>query len=172
MMLKRSGMAMGVPFAVGLGLLLVAAAGLLFVAGSPTMALTPGEPQHPCAYSTSYGDGNNTIEGTDRFDSICAGGGEDLVVLYGTGDYALGEGQADTIRGGVGGDYLYGGGGNDEIYGGDGDDEIHVDGDDELVKGDQPPGDQVTCGEGHDTVYADGVADQIGDGCESVISAR
>ncbi|WP_417254918.1 Hint domain-containing protein [Celeribacter sp.] len=72
------------------------------------------------------GAGNDTIYGQDDADTLYGGAGD------------------DTIDGGIDDDTLYGGAGNDTLLGGEGDDTIYAGG-----------GDEVTGGEGSDTIIID-----------------
>jgi Tol biopolymer transport system component len=78
-----------------------------------------------------------------------------------------GSSRADRIRGGSGADVLCGLGGNDVITGGDGRDRIFGQGGNDRIDTRDGIFDVIGCGEGRDTVVADG-ADLVGVDCERV----
>ena len=80
--------------------------------------------------------------GTDEFDNIAGGDGENII---------FGRGETD---------FLTGGAGDDRIFGGDGDDLIIGEEDDDLLRGSD--GDDVVLGgEGNDTLYGDAGNDTL-----------
>jgi Ca2+-binding RTX toxin-like protein len=129
------------------------------------------------APATLIGDGEAdefTVFNTDESpSSLSGGGGNDKLSAF---DYD------DAVDGGAGDDTLTGGYGNDTITGGPGRDTIYADvssttcsyiqcrlpqGND-TVDARDGEADQVDCGVGSDTVYADPV-DTVGSSCETVV---
>ena len=107
-------------------------------------------------------NGDNTLTGTNRADTIHAYGGENVVrALSGR----------DEIHGGYGADQLYGGRYGDTIYGGKGTDRLYGSyGDDHIVSRDLNSSgigqrDVVDCGPGFDTFAAD-FDDRVLSNCE------
>lgn len=107
---------------------LVALAALTFfvalaVAGVPAQAATPscdGE-----RATQSFGDGDDSITGTQEDDVIVAGGGDDTIHGLGGDDrICAGDGDLDLVDGGPGDDRLFGEDGVDGIIGSQGEDLI------------------------------------------------
>ena len=104
--------------------------------------------------------GDDTLTGTTAADSIFARAGDDTVNA-GAGDDRVHGGRGDdTLNGEDGNDRVKGGGGKDTMSGGPGDDLI--DG-----RGDGRAADEITCGEGMDTVRASR-NDVVAADCENV----
>jgi hemolysin type calcium-binding protein len=104
--------------------------------------------------------GNDTLDGGDGNDKLDGGKGTDMLD-GGAGDDRLeGRGGTDTLNGGDGNDKIKGGKGADTIDAGAGDDKIDA-------RGDGKTADDVTCGEGTDTVKADR-NDTVTSDCENV----
>jgi Ca2+-binding RTX toxin-like protein len=90
-------------------------------------------------------------------------GDDTLSALAGNDDKAKGGGGSDSLDGGTEDGKLDGGRGENEIPGGDGDDWI-------KSRGDGGDADNITCGEGEDTVRADR-NDVVAADCERVKTA-
>lgn len=122
-------------------------AGLLVVAvGAVLLGLAADD---ALAGAVLGGDGDDSLHGSGR--------GETLVG-FGGGDEAWGLGGDDALSGGAGNDELYGGPGNDALLGGAGDDFV------EARDGER---DYVWCGPGDDTVSVDSV-DRVTRNCETL----
>jgi Ca2+-binding RTX toxin-like protein len=107
-------------------------------------------------------NGDNTLTGTDRTDTIHACGGEDVVWALSGRDKVHGGSNADDLYGNRYGDTIYGGTGQDRLYGGSGDD--HLVGRDLNNRG-IGQRDVLDCGPGHDTFAAD-YDDRVLNNCE------
>ncbi|WP_159076069.1 calcium-binding protein [Microvirgula aerodenitrificans] len=80
------------------------------------------------------GDGNDTMGGSSRNDSLWGGTGDDVLVGYAGDDHLYGEEGNDGLQGRAGNDYLDGGSGNDRLFGQAGNDTLNGgDGADILV---------------------------------------
>jgi Tol biopolymer transport system component len=75
--------------------------------------------------------------------------------------------QGDTLSGGPGNDTLYGGPANDILIGGPGHDHIYGQGGDDVIRAADGQRDWISCGTGHDVVYADRL-DVVAKDCEIV----
>jgi hypothetical protein len=129
----------------------------LIVAASAMLALAaPALAADPIAGTAS----GETLTGTTEADAIHARAGDDIVNAGAGDDRVRGGRGADTLNGEDGNDRLKGGGGEDIIDGGAGDDTI--DG-----RGDGRTADQITCGDGTDTVRASR-NDDVAEDCENV----
>lgn len=115
--------------------LLCTAGLLLAAAGSSAAALRLGDEQ------------SDTLTGTAAADVLVGGGGDDDL---------SGKAGSDILSGGDGRDQLLGGGGPDVLSGERGPDQIHAD---------DGARDVVSCGPGHDTVFADRI-DRVAGECE------
>lgn len=107
-------------------------------------------------------NGDNTLTGTDRADTIHAYGGEDVVRALSGRDEVRGGSNADHLYGNRYGDTIFGGTGQDRLYGGYGDD--HLVGRDLNNRG-IGQRDVLDCGPGHDTFAAD-YDDRVLNNCE------
>src|SRR5918997_2244554 len=107
-------------------------------------------------------NGDNTLTGTDRTDTIHAYGGEDVVWALSGRDEVHGGSNADDLYGNRYGDTIYGGTGQDRLHGGYGDD--HLVGKD-LNSSGIGQRDVLDCGTGYDTFAAD-YEDRVLDNCE------
>ena len=124
-------------------------------------------------------DGDNGVDrytGTPGPDRVALRGGNDVAfgrggadkVSLGTGaDRGYGEDARDKIYGHAGDDLIVGGPGEDELFGAAGDDTIYTG----TLAGGDKESDEVSCGEGHDTVYLSGqdhASHNLNDSCEDV----
>ena len=107
-------------------------------------------------------NGDNTLTGTPRADTIRAFAGEDVVWGFSGRDQIFGGNGADELYGNSYGDRISGGGGEDHLYGGYGDD--HIASRDLNGRG-IGQRDLVDCGPGYDTFAAD-FEDQVLENCE------
>lgn len=80
----------------------------------------PGPPS--CTIRGTNGD--DTLQGTNKRDVICARGGDDTVQALDGDDVVFGGSGNDSINGGDGRDVIKGGKGNDAINGGSGKDQV------------------------------------------------
>ena len=144
--------------ALGIGLLLAV---LALGTAAPTVLAAITCPDR--SYEAT--DGDDTLRGTCRSESIPGYGGADTISGLGGHDSLSGDGQldvdldgADTISGGDGNDELWGFGRADLLVGGRGNDII-----DAQEYPNHPPGeDTVRGGRGNDTIFAaDGAKDII-----------
>ena len=97
------------------------------------------------------GGGNDNIIGTDFYNEVFGGGGDDRIDGLGGRDLLYGESGDDTILGGSGRDKIYGGSGRDKLSGGAQKDVIFGNGGDDEILG----------GGGHDTQRGGGGADTL-----------
>ncbi|MEX2194812.1 MAG: calcium-binding protein [Thermoleophilaceae bacterium] len=104
--------------------------------------------------------GNDVITGGPDGDSLNGGADEDVIRGGGGDDGITGASGRDQLFGDAGDDRIEGGLGQDRIWGGDGDDNI-VAADGQV--------DEIECGDGDDTVRADG-DDKVDDDCELLIA--
>jgi serralysin len=74
--------------------------------------------------SASGDDGNDTMIGSDRGQTLDGGRGNDLLLGNGGRDFLYGNSGDDELRGGIGDDYLSGGYGRDSLYGNSGNDTL------------------------------------------------
>jgi Ca2+-binding RTX toxin-like protein len=81
------------------------------------------------------------------------------------GDSITGDGGSNTLRGGPGDDALAGGGGDDILDGGTGADVLSGDAGDDIVLARDGEADQISCGDGVDSVVADS-QDVVAPDCE------
>ncbi|QJB55318.1 calcium-binding protein [Pseudodesulfovibrio sp. zrk46] len=112
--------------------------------------------------STTESYGDVTIYGRDGNDALWANAGDDTLDGGSGNDVLVGGAGNDLLVGGDGNDLLYGGSGNDVIYGNDGNDRVLMgDGNntillgigDDIVTVANGYHNEVTLGEGADTVY-------------------
>jgi uncharacterized delta-60 repeat protein len=87
--------------------------------------------------SGQFGDGQNTIIGSDQTNWLFGGSGDDVVYGGASHDYIDGGAGNDRLFGGSGDDVIRGGLGNDIIRGGPGIDQLYGDEGDDLLYGDQ-----------------------------------
>lgn len=129
----------------------LAAASLIGVAAGPAIAET-----------WTGTAGADTKNGTASADTLDGRAGGDTLSGRGGNDTVLGGDGPDTLYGGDGADVLRAGDGRDTVYGGTGNDTIHaIDG---MV-------DEVTCGDGTDTVHVDW-RDRVNTDCENLNRAE
>lgn len=91
-----------------------------------------------------YVDESDYIVGTDGFDIIYGGAGNDLIDGRGGDDFLHGDDGNDTVLGGAGNDWLNGWDGDDTLDGGEGNDRLEGGYGNDIMRG----------GEGHDTLVA------------------
>jgi Ca2+-binding RTX toxin-like protein len=88
-------------------------------------------------------DGADTLAGSQGYDRIMAGGGNDFIRSYAPADPMLGQTDArmavadgaDAIAAGSGNDTIYSGGGNDTVYGDYGNDYINAGTGNDVISG-------------------------------------
>jgi len=132
-------------------LLLVAmVAGLVLGSGVALAALVEGN------------NGDNTLRGTPKADTIHAYAGNDVVWALSGRDEIHGGHNADTLYGNRHGDEIIGGNGTDRLYGGYGADRLVGR---DLNSSGIGQRDVLDCGPGHDTFVAD-FDDRVLDNCE------
>jgi Ca2+-binding RTX toxin-like protein len=102
--------------------------------------------------------GNDTMTSSAYVQFLDGGAGSDTIVPGPSGAF-----NDATVRGGAGADVIKGG---HRVFGEDGADRIDVSGSEPDFSGEQPI-DDVSCGQGHDTVVAD-PEDRVGPDCENV----
>lgn len=111
------------------------------VTGWGTDLIVGGDLDHPIEFTGSRYD--DQVTGTEHFDVVRAGAGDDTLVGLGSRDYLYGGEGSDELQGGAGGDVLKAGTGSDLVHGGDDRDLIYA--------GDRHP----------DRLFGDAGSDQI-----------
>ncbi len=123
------------------------------------------------------GENNDTLVGYGGNDVMRGGNGNDVIRGMAGADYILGEGGHDYIDGGSESDQIWGGDGEDTLLGGTGDDQMvgdngndqlngqagvdrmwGVEGSDVMISIDGAFTDYVDSGNGHDTLWVDGIS--------------
>lgn len=140
----------------------------------------------PAVALVRTGDGgDNTLRGSAKSDRLDGRAGDDRLRGKGGDDKLRGGAGADDIGGGSGDDRINAGRGPDLIVGGEGDDNINAGRGQDLINvgvdGAEIPSpgndvidavdgerDEISCGEGVDTVFVDRVEDGVYD-CEEII---
>ncbi len=127
-----------------------------------------------CMFDGTRGD--DVLSGTPFKDFLDGYGGNDDVFGLQGPDLLRGEVGNDHLNGGSGADVLVGGPGNDVVNGGDGNDRVIVErghdrvsagGGNDLIESVNRSRDVISCGPGHDTVFAD-PNDRVARDCERV----
>jgi hypothetical protein len=99
-------------------------------------------------------------------DTLTGGEPDDVLVANDGNDTVTGGGGADEIDGGEGDDVLVAGAGNDTVDAGPGADRVDAGPGDDEVHARDGVADQISCGDGTDTVEAD-TLDKIAPDCEN-----
>lgn len=109
------------------------------------------------------GNGPDAVIGSDHFDFLALGGGNDIANGLGGHDIILGGRGHDLIKGGDGNDYLIGGNGKDTIEGNDDDDYVNGGRSSDIIDGGDGY-DTLLGGRGNDTIKGGADDDYINGG--------
>src|SRR3954453_6866624 len=136
------------------------------------IAITVGLPTGVAlAVNRTGGSGNDRIVGTNGNDRLRGRDGNDELIGKGGRDLLAGDAGRDRLAGGPGADTLLGGAGRDRSGAGGGRDGVAAGAGPDVVRVGGGGADQVSCGPGNDSVFADG-SDSIGSDCEHVARGR
>ena len=124
----------------------------------------PQQPPRVTKYGTGHAD---VLNGTSRGDVIDARDGADVVRGLGGDDSLFGGSGGDRLDGGAGNDSMLGGSGSDTLIGGRGHDDLDGGSGRDVFFTRDGARDQVFCGSGDDSVYAD-ARDVVAFNCEHV----
>jgi Ca2+-binding RTX toxin-like protein len=119
------------------------------------------------AVTRNGGPGNDKLTGTKMGDRLYGKGGNDKLIGKAGNDLLAGDAGNDTLSGGPGDDTLLGGLGRDRLVGGAGRDAIVGGAGNDAINSVDNEVDQISCGDGNDTVRADR-GDSVSSDCEHV----